>query len=81
MNTQQIQLNVALNFEQLIEVVRQLSTKEKIILKGVLHEIDTDEDYEIPEAHKNIVRKRMKASEANPSRMLNWDEVKHKIKL
>lgn len=35
----------------------------------------------IPEEHKNIVRQRVKASEKNPSMLLNWDEVKHKIKL
>jgi len=35
----------------------------------------------IPEEHKNIVRQRMKASEADPSRRLNWDEAKRKIQL
>ena len=37
--------------------------------------------YDIPEEHKNVVRQRMKASQADPSRLLNWDKVKHKIKL
>jgi len=36
---------------------------------------------DIPEEHKNIVRERMKASEKDPSRLLDWDKVKHKIKL
>lgn len=35
----------------------------------------------IPEEHKNIVRQRIKASEADPSRLLNWDEVKDQFKL
>jgi hypothetical protein len=39
-----------------------------------------ENDMEIPEEHKNIVRQRIKASEADPSRLLNWDEVKHKMK-
>lgn len=30
--------------------------------------------------HKTIVRRRTKASKADPSRLLNWDEAKHKIK-
>ena len=42
--------------------------------------IETIEDFEIPEEQKQIVRRRTKASEADPSRLLNWDEVKHKIK-
>ncbi len=39
------------------------------------------ENIEIPEEHKNIVRERIKRSEQDPSRLLNWDEVKHKIEL
>jgi hypothetical protein len=39
------------------------------------------ENMEIPEEHKNIVRERIKDSEKEPSRRLNWDEVKNKIKL
>ena len=35
---------------------------------------------DIPEEHKKIVRERMKASEKDPSRLLEWDKVKHKIK-
>jgi hypothetical protein len=42
--------------------------------------IETIEDFEIPEEQKQIVRQRIKASEADPSRLLNWDEVKHNIK-
>ena len=34
----------------------------------------------IPEEHKNIVRERIKASEADPSRLMGWDKVKHNIK-
>lgn len=34
---------------------------------------------DIPEEHKNVVRERMKASEKDPSRLLDWDEVKHRI--
>jgi hypothetical protein len=35
----------------------------------------------ITEEHKNIVRKRIKASEADPSRLLDWNEVKDQFKL
>lgn len=75
---QNINLNIPLNFKQVVDIVRQLSPKEKTKLKEVL---ESEQEIDIPEEHKNIVRQRMKASEADPSRLLNWDEVKHKIKL
>jgi hypothetical protein len=78
MNTQNIQLNVPLNFNQVVDIVRQLSPKDKMKLKAVLQE---EQNMVIPERQKEIVRQRMKASDADPSRLLNWDEVKHKIKL
>lgn len=40
-----------------------------------------DNNISIPEKHKNIVRQRIKASEADPSRLLNWDEVKDQFNL
>ena len=40
-----------------------------------------DTNISIPEKHKNVVRQRIKASEADPSRLLNWDEVKNKFNL
>ena len=33
-------------------------------------------DMEIPEEHKAIVRERIKQSDQNPERLLEWDEVK-----
>ncbi len=38
------------------------------------------EDISIPEGHKNIVRKRIEASNLNPNRPLDWDKVKSEIK-
>ena len=73
-----INLNVPLNFNQVVDIVRQLSTKEKAKLKEVL---ESEQEVDIPEEHKKIVRRRIKTSEADPSRLLNWDEVKHKMKL
>lgn len=54
-----------------IELLKNIS-----FVKG----IEPIEDFEIPEEQKLIVRQRMRASENDPSRLLNWDEVKHKIK-
>ena len=38
------------------------------------------EEFSIPEEHKNIVRKRIEASKNDPSRLLDWEKVKNKIK-
>ena len=62
---------VHLNFQQLIEVVKQLSPDEKI----KLNEIIWDESMSIPEEHKNLVLDRMKKAKKNPKRLLDWDEA------
>jgi hypothetical protein len=68
----QIAVTIPDNKESLfIELLNSIS-----FVKG----IETMEDFEIPEEQKEIVRQRIKASETDPSRLLNWDEVKHKIK-
>ena len=68
----QITVTIPDNKESLfIELLKSIS-----FVKG----IETIEDFEIQEEQKQIVRQRIKASEIDPSRLLNWDEVKHKIK-
>ena len=66
-----LQLNVNLNFQQLLEVVKQLSPTEKM----QLNEFIWSDNFDIPEAHQKIVLSRVKKSKANPSRMLDWDEA------
>ena len=68
----QIAVTIPDNKESLfIELMKSIS---------FVKEIETIEDFEIPEEQKQIVRKRIKASETEPSRLLKWDEVKNKIK-
>ena len=38
--------------------------------------IEKVEDFAIPQEHKDIVRYRIKKSEENPERLLDWDNVK-----
>ena len=64
-----LKLNVNLNFQQLLEVVKQLSPTEKV----KLNEFIWNDNFDIPEAHQKIVLSRVKKSKANPSRMLDWD--------
>jgi hypothetical protein len=81
MNTQHIQLKVPLNFDQLIDIVRQLSPKEKQQLSSVLWEETKEEEINIPEVHKKIVRQRLKRMEESPETSLSWEDVERKIKL
>ncbi len=66
-----LQLNVNLNFQQLLEVVKQLSPAEKV----KLNEFIWNENFDIPVEHQKIVLGRIKKSKANPSRLLDWDEA------
>lgn len=68
-------LKVDLNFQQLLEVVKQLSPAEKLKLNEAIWDNDTD----IPEEHQQLVNDRIQKSKADPSRMLDWDEVSKKL--
>ena len=70
-----LSLKVDLDFQQLLEVVKQLSPSEKL----KLNEAIWDNDAEIPFEHQQLVNDRIKKSKSNPSRMLDWDEVSKKL--
>jgi Putative addiction module component len=81
MDTQHIQLKVPLSFNQLIDIVRQLSPKEKQELSNVLWDETREEEINIPEGHKKIVRQRLKRMEEQPESCLTWEDIERKIKL
>lgn len=64
-----LQPNVNLSFQQLIEVVKQLSPLEKLELNEVLW----SDSNEIPLENQKLVLSRMQKSKVNPKRMLDWD--------
>ena len=66
-----LQLNINLNFQQLLEIVKQLSPAEKLKLNDSIWATDID----IPFEHQNLVATRIKKSKENPSRMLDWKEA------
>jgi hypothetical protein len=70
-----LQLNVNLSFQQLVEVIKQLSPKEKLKLHDVIWNDDTD----IPSEHQKIVLDRIQKSKENPDRMLDWYEASKKL--
>lgn len=71
-----LQLNINLSFEQLLEVVKQLSPSEKL----QLNESIWDENFEIPIEHQELVLDRILESKKNPSLMLDWDKASKKLK-
>jgi hypothetical protein len=81
MNTQHIQLKVPLSVDQLIDIVRQLSPKEKQKLSSILWDETREEEVFIPEDHKKIVRQRLKRMEESPETNLSWEDIEGKIKL
>ncbi len=66
-----IKLNINLSVNQLIEAVKQLSSKDRLKVNDAIW----NEDIEIPIEHQRIVLDRMKKSKTNPERLLDWDEV------
>ena len=69
-------INVNLNFQQLLDAIRQLSPTEKSQVNEALWE----ENMEIPLEHQNLVLGRVKSARQNPKRLLNWDEASKKLK-
>jgi len=59
--------------EFITELMEQLGIE---IESGKPVDEDQEQDIEISEEHKAIVRERMKKAKANPERLLDWDEVK-----
>ena len=72
-----LQLNVSLNFQQLLEVVKQLSPTEKV----KLNEFIWNENIDIPIEHQQLVLDRMQKSKDKPSRMLHWGKASKTLKL
>lgn len=71
-----LQININLSFQQLAEVVRQLSPTEKLKLNDVIWNAETD----IPVEHQKLVLDRIEKSKKDPSLMLDWDEASKTIK-
>jgi len=68
-------INIQINFQQIIEAVKQLSPKEKL----KLNEVIWDENTPIPIEHQQLVRERVKEAKEHPEMMLDWDEVSKKL--
>lgn len=72
-----INVNIDLSFKQLVEAVKQLSSKEKLVLNDVLW----NESMEIPVEHQALVLGRIQKARQNPNRLVDWDEASKSLKL
>jgi len=81
MSTQHFQINVPLSLNQIIDIVRQLSPKEKMQLSGVLWDETDETEINIPEEHKQIVEQRLRRMEDQPESCLTWEDLERKIRL
>ena len=72
----QVQLNIPLSFYQVVDIVRQLSPFEKQRLNDVLW---ADQNNDIPEDHKQIVRERIKKYENSPDSNLSWNDIEREM--
>ncbi len=63
------QLNINIGLQEIVALVKQLPIEEK----GQLFHLLEEEQYfnNIPQEHKDLVRKRIKKSNENPERMLD----------
>lgn len=71
-----LHVNINLSIQQLVDVVKQLSPDEKLILNEAIW----SEGMDIPQEHQKLVRDRIKNARQNPDRMLDWDDASKKLK-
>jgi hypothetical protein len=68
-------LNIPLSFNQIIDLIKQLPKTQQEKLVSLIQEQD---DFDVPEWHKEIVRERMKT--ASPESFKPWSKVKKQLK-
>jgi hypothetical protein len=64
-------ISINLSFQQLAEVVRQLSPSDKI----KLNEVIWSENIAVPTEHQKLVLDRMNKAKQKPEMMLDWNEA------
>jgi len=66
-----VKINIQVNFQQIVDAVKQLTPKEKL----KLNEFIWDDNSAIPIEHQNLVNDRIREARKNPELMLDWDEA------
>jgi hypothetical protein len=68
-------INIPLSFNQIIDLIKQLPKTQQ---KKIISLIQEQDDFMVPEWHKEIVRERIKT--ATPESFKPWSEVKKQLK-
>ncbi len=71
-----VYVKIDLSFQQLEDIVKQLSPSEKL----KLNEAIWNEEMDIPEEHRKLVQQRIKKSRQNPARMIDWNKGSRVLK-
>ncbi len=69
-------LNIDLNFQQLVDIIKKLSPSEKLKLNEYLWA----DNMEIPIEQQELVLGRIQKSKEKPERLLDWDLAVKTIK-
>ena len=81
MNAELLQLNIPLNFDQLLGLVKQLSPKEKLKLESMIWNETDEENIKISSVQKKIVNDRLQRMNNNPSDCKSWKEIESNLNL
>lgn len=68
-------VSIKVNFQQIIDAVKQLSNTEKLKLNEIIWEDDID----IPVETQRLVLNRIEYAREYPETMLDWDEASKKL--
>lgn len=71
-----VHVKIDLSFQQLTDIVKQLSPSEKLKLSDVIW----DEKMEVPEEHRKLVLQRIKKSRQSSERMIDWNKGSKMLK-
>jgi hypothetical protein len=70
-------IKIQINFQQIVEAVKQLSPKEKL----KLNELIWNDNSAIPMEHQELVNERISEARKKPETLLDWDEVSKHLTL
>ncbi|MFZ5554238.1 MAG: addiction module protein [Bacteroidota bacterium] len=73
-----MELQLSLDFNQLMRLIHKLPVKDKVKLAQAL---DEDLSDVIPEDHKKTVRNRIKDVKSGKKKLLKWEDIKNAFEL
>jgi hypothetical protein len=67
----------SLSFDQIVDLIQQLPSEQKKKLVKLLYKEKTEDDFSVPEKHKQLIRQRI--SQLKKDDLLDWDVVEKKL--